>query len=134
MKKRFLIIGVLLLSSLGHSTTHCLSAIDGVTQEVKKDQDSKSVYDERNEWIKTRKNELIALISELVNMNDFPKTNIENEKDKLKLKIRMYVKDIKDVDYADDKKFEGIKAKFDSLESYIRSTPARLRLRENMKR
>lgn len=77
---------------------------------------------------------MIQLINELVNMNDFPQINIENERDKQKLKIRMYVKDIKSVDYADDKKFAGIQKKFESMESYVKAQPQRLRERENLKR
>lgn len=126
--KRILMICVLLLSGLSYAT-NC--ATDAVTQEQEKDQKSK--YEERKEWIKERKNQLLTLCNELINMHDFPETNIEDERDKLKLRLRMYVKDIKSVDYADDKKFTGIQKKFESLESYFRDYTLKLRERENLR-
>jgi hypothetical protein len=126
--KKLLIIGVLLLSSLSYAAN---SATDTVPQEVAKDQDS--IYKARKTWVDDRKYELLALCDKLINMHDFPKTNIDAERDKLKLKLRMYVKEIRTVDYADDKKFEGIQKKFDHLESYFRSYPQKLREKENLK-
>lgn len=123
--KKLLIVGLLFFSSLSYSTNY---ATDGATQEVEKDQKMK--YDERKDWIENRKNELISLCNKLINMYDFPKTNVEKERDKVKLKVRMYVKEIKSIDYADDKKFEGIQKKFESLESYIKSCPQKIRERE----
>lgn len=127
--KRILIICVLLLSGLSYATNY---PTDALTQEQEKDQKAK--YEERKEWIKERKNQLLTLCNELINMHDFPKTNIEAERDKLKLRLRMYVKDIKSTDYADDKKFTGIQKKFESLESYFRDYTLKLRERENRRR
>lgn len=127
--KRILIICVLLLSGLSYATNY---PNDALTQEQEKDQKAK--YEERKEWIKERKNQLLTLCNELINMHDFPKTNIEAERDKLKLRLRMYVKDIKSTDYADDKKFTGIQKKFESLESYFRDYTLKLRERENRRR
>lgn len=126
--KKALIICFLILSSFSYATN---SADDTTNQEGVKDQKTK--YEERKKWIEDRKYGLLTLCDELVNMHDFPKTNIDAERDKLKLKLRMYVKDIKSVDYADDKKFEGIQRKFDSLESYFRSYPQKLREKENLR-
>lgn len=126
--KKLLIIGVLLLSSLSHATN---SATAALPQEVVKDQKAK--YEERKTWIEDKKYELLALCDQLINMQDFPKSNIEAERDKLKLKLRMYVKEIRSVDYADDKKFGGIQRKFDQLESYFRTYPPKLREKENLK-
>lgn len=126
--KRILIICVLILSGLSYATNY---PTDAVTQEQEKDQKSK--YEGRKEWIKERKNQLLTLCNELINMHDFPETNIEAERDKLKLRLRMYVKDIKSVDYADDKKFTGIQKKFESLESYFRDYTLKLRERENLR-
>ncbi|MBP8156430.1 MAG: hypothetical protein KAX81_05330 [Leadbetterella sp.] len=126
--KRLLIIGVLLLSSLSYSTT---TVTYKVSQEVGKAQDS--TYKARKTWIEDRKYALISLCDKLINTYDFPKANIESTRDKLKLKVRMYEKEIQDVDYTDDKKFEGIKRKFDSLESYFRTYPQKLREKENLR-
>lgn len=130
--KKLLIIGVLLLSSISYSTN---IATDAVGQEVPQavGQDQKTKYEERKRWIEDRKYELFDLCDKLINMHDFPKTNIEAERDKLKLKVRMYIKDIKSVDYADDKKFEGIQKRLDSFESYFRAYPQKLREKENLK-
>ena len=127
--KKLLIIGVLLLSSLSYTTNN---AADAVPQEVGKAQDS--IYKARKTWIEDRKYVLIALCDKLINMYDFPKINIESTRDKLKLKVRMYEKDIQDVDYADDKKFEGIQKRFESLEAYLRSYTLQLRDRQNLRR
>ncbi|SHH02310.1 hypothetical protein SAMN05443549_11119 [Flavobacterium fluvii] len=126
--KRLLIIGVLLLSSLSYSANNSSVAVDQVAG---KEQDS--IYKARKTWIEERKYGLIALCNELITAYDFPKTNIEAERDKLKLKVRMYVKEINDVDYSDDKKFAGIQKKFDNIESTFRSYPQKLRERENLK-
>jgi hypothetical protein len=126
--KKLLIIGVLLLSSLSYAAN---SATDTVPQEVAKDQDS--IYKARKTWVDDRKYELLTLCDKLINMHDFPKSNIEAERDKLKLKLRMYVKEIRTVDYANDKKFGGIQKKIDHLESYFRSYPQKLREKENLK-
>jgi hypothetical protein len=123
--KKILIIGVLLLSSLSY-------AANSIPQEVVKDQKTK--YEERKTWIEDRKYALIALCDKLINTYDFPKLNIESTRDKLKLKVRMYEKEIQDVDYADDKKFEGIKKRFDSLEAYLRSYTIQLRDRQDLRR
>jgi hypothetical protein len=127
--KKLLIIGVLLLSSFGYATNY---TTDTVTQEVAKNQKSK--YEERKAWIEERKYGLLALCDQLINTYDFPKNNIESTRDKLKLKVRMYEKDIQDVDYANDKKFEGIQKKFDNLEAYFRSYTLQLKDRENLRR
>lgn len=66
-------------------------------------------------------------------MNDFPKTNIEAQRDKLKLRLRMYVKDIESVDYADDKQFAGIQKKFENMEAYFRDYTVKLRERETLR-
>lgn len=124
--KKILIIGFLLLSSLSYSAKSA-----SIQQEEGKDQKTK--YKERKEWIEDRKYELLNLCDQLVNMHDFPKTNIEAERDKLKLKLRMYVKEIRDVDYADDKKFATIQKKMDGFESYFRAYPEKLREKENKK-
>lgn len=131
MKKRVLIIGVLFLSTLSYSTNSLCNAVNVVTQNVEQEKDQKAKYEERKDWIKDKKNELLTLCNELINMHDFPKTNIEAERDKLKLRLRMYVKDIKSTDYADDKKFTGIQKKFDNIESYFREYTLKLREREN---
>lgn len=127
--KNLLIIGVLLLSSLSYSTNNVANK---VSQEVGKVQDS--TYKARKTWIEDRKYEIIALCDKLINTYDFPKINIESTRDKLKLKVRMYEKDIQDVDYADDKKFEGIQKRFNSLEAYFRSYAIQLRDRQNLRR
>jgi hypothetical protein len=93
----------------------------------------KNIYEERKDWIDDRKYGLFALCDKLINMRDFPKTNIESARDKLKLKVRMYMKDIQDVDYADDKKFEGIQKKMAGFESYFRSYTLQLKDRENLR-
>lgn len=126
--KNLLIIGVLLLSSLSYSTN---TVAYKVSQEVGKVQDS--TYKARKTWIEDKKYELHALCDKLINAYDFPKTNVEAEKDKMKLRVRMYVKEIKDVDYADDKKFAAIQKKFDYIESTFRSYPQKLREKENLR-
>jgi len=128
--KKILIIAVLLLSSLSHSTNTATDAVP--QQEVVKDQKTK--YEERKAWIEDRKYALIALCDKLINTYDFPKINLESTRDKLKLKVRMYEKEIQDVDYADDKKFEGIQKRFESLEAYLRSYTLQLRDRQNLRR
>lgn len=132
MKKRVLIIGILFLSILSYSN-NSVSYSTEVIQQVDQEKDQKSKYEERKDWIKERKNGLFTLCNELINMSDFPNTNIEAERDKLKLKVRMYIKEIKSVDYADDKKFTGIQKKFDNLESHFRDYTVKLRERENLK-
>ncbi len=127
--KRLLIIGVLLLSSLSYSANNYSVKLDRVAG---KEQDS--IYKARKTWIEDKKYELLALCDKLINANDFPKTNIEKERDKLKLKLRMYVKEIQSVDFTDDKKFEGIQKKLVSMEYYFRGYPMKLRERENLKR
>jgi hypothetical protein len=127
--KKLLIIGVLLLSSLGYSATN--TATNAITQEAGKDQDS--IYKARKIWIEDRKYGLIALCDKLINTYDFPKMNIESTRDKLKLKVRMYEKEIQDVDYADDKKFAGIERKFAGLESYFRSYTLQLKDKQNLR-
>lgn len=98
--KKLLIIGVLLLSSLSYSTNTDTNAM---SQEARKDQDS--IFKARKTWIEGRKYGLIVLCDQLINIYYFPKANIECTRDKLKLKVWMYEKDIQDVDYADDKIF-----------------------------
>ncbi len=132
MKKRVLIIGFFFLSTLSYSAGF-LSYTASMLIECQ-DQDQKTKYEERKDWINDRKNGLLTLCNELINMNDFPKTNIEAERDKLKIRLRMYVRDIKSVDYADDKQFAVIQKKFDNMEASFRDYTVKLRERENMRR
>lgn len=67
MKRRLLNIAVVLFSSLTYSNNDIAVA---KTQKEPQEQIDKSKYEERKEWIKNRKNSLIQLINELVNMND----------------------------------------------------------------
>ena len=131
MKKRVLIIGVLFLSTLSYSTNYMSYSV--MTQQVEQEKDQKAKYEERKDWIEERKNGLLKLCNELINMNDFPKTNIEVQRDKLKLRLRMYVKDIKSVDYADDKQFAGIQKKFENMEAYFRDYTVKLREKETLR-
>lgn len=134
MKKRVLIIGFFFLSTLSHSANYLSCTTNVVIQYVEQEKDQKTKYEERKDWINDRKNGLLTLCNELINMNDFPKTNIEAERDKLKIRLRMYVRDIKSVDYANDKQFAVIQKKFDNMEASFRDYTVKLRERENMKR
>ncbi len=135
MKKRILIIGILFLSSLGFAAKKEISKCKKIVLEkVDQDKDQKAKYEERKEWIKNRKNELFKLINKTINIYEFPNANIESERDKLKLKVRMYAKDIKSEDYSQDKKFERIQQRFDNLEKYIIDYAARLKERQLMRR
>lgn len=134
MKKRILVIGFLYLSFLSHSAAGAaFNTSHRAAKSVEQEKDQKAKYEERKDWIKERKNGLLTLCNELINMNDFPKTNIEAQRDKLKLRLRMYVKDIESVDYADDKQFAGIQKKFENMEAYFRDYTVKLRERETLR-
>ncbi len=125
---RLVIVGSLMLTSLSYSANFTANV---VPQELTKDQDS--IYKERKTWIGVRKSELFKLCDQLINSRDFPKTNIETQREKFKLKVRMYEKEIESADYANDKTFAGIQKKFDYMESSFRSTVVKLKEKEDLK-
>ena len=129
MKTKYLITSALLLTSLTYTTNYA-TAVEPLA--IVKAQKTK--YEERKDWIEERKYGLLSLCDKLINSYDLPKTNIESTREKLKLKVRMYEKDIQDVDYANDKKFESIKRKFDEIEAYFQNYTQHLKDKAYLRR